>query len=225
MIEPKSCWVTSRCKKYPDCPDFCVKLFKLDALCNQALLTPSQRAFTPLRLDADGGDREAFEKLKNIETNIQEFVQSGKHLFLHSATTGNGKTAWLLRLLNAYLSSVWPTSNLSCRGLFISVPRFFISLKESLSKQSDYINHIRANVLEADLVIFDEIGTKALTTFEMEQLLSIVSARIDAGKSNMYSSNLSCAEMQEALGDRLYSRVVNNSLDVILVGKDKRGLI
>lgn len=225
MIEIKDCWMTDRCKKYPDCPEPCMKLFKLNNLCDQALLTTQQRKYIPLRLDADGCDRDAFEQLKNIELNIQEFVSSGRNLFIHSASVGCGKTSWLLRLLNSYLGKIWPTSGLSCRGLFISVPRFFIALKESLSKQNDYIDHIRTNILEADLVIFDEVGTKALTTFEMEQLLSIISARIDAGKSNMYSSNLSCPEMQEALGDRLYSRIVNNSIDITLRGKDKRGLI
>lgn len=225
MVGVAKCWMTERCKKYPNCPEPCMKLFKMSALCDMALLTDQQRKYIPLRLDADGCDREAFERLKDIELNILDFVGSGSSLFLHSASVGCGKTSWLLRLLNSYLGKVWPSSGLSCRGLFISVPRFFISLKESLSKQSDYIDHIRSNILDADLVIFDEVGTKALTTFEMEQLLSIISARIDAGKSNMYSSNLSCQEMQEVLGDRLYSRVVNNSVDITLRGKDKRGLI
>ena len=73
--------------------------------------------------------------------------------------------------------------------------------------------------------MFDEIGVKALTTFEMEQLISIVNARLDGGKSSIYTSNLSESEMKESVGERLYSRVVNSSVNVELVGVDKRGLV
>lgn len=224
-MEVSQCWMRDRCKKASSCPDTCIKLIKMDYLSNQALLTENQRRYIALRLDADGCDREAFERLKNIEVNILDFVQSGNSLFIHSPIPGNSKTSWTLRLLNAYLGKIWPSSNLTCRGLFINVPRFFISLKDSLNKSSEYIDHIKANVLKADLVVFDEVGVKAVTTFEMEQLLSIVNARLDSGKSNLYTSNLSRAEMLDALGDRLYSRVVNNSIDIELYGKDKRGLI
>lgn len=225
MRDVSSCWMTSRCKLAGNCPDFCMKLFKMDFLCAEALMTDQQRLYVPLRLDADGADREAFSRLKNIELDIKNFVQSGNCLFLHSSNVGNGKSSWSLRLLNAYFNKIWSATDLTCRGLFINVPRFFISLKESLNKESDYINHIRENILKADLVVFDEVGVKALTTFEMEQLLSIINARIDAGKSNIYTSNLNCKEMQESVGDRLYSRVVNYSIDIELKGKDKRGLI
>lgn len=225
MIETKDCWMKDRCKLSGNCPDFCMKLFKMDFLSNQALLTNQQRKYLQLRLDADGTDREAFSRLKNIELDIQNFVAEGHSLFLHSRITGNSKTSWALRLLNTYLNKIWVSSDLVCRGLFINVPRFFISLKDSFSKSSDYVDHIKENVLGADLVVFDEIGVKALTSFEMEQLLSIVNARIDAGKSNIYTSNLSEAEMRESVGDRLYSRVVNNSVNIELMGNDKRGLI
>ena len=84
--------------------------------------------------------------------------------------------------------------------------------------------HIKENVLTADLVIWDEIGTKEFTQFEHENILNLINARIDAGKSNIYTSNLSVDELRDAVGDRLYSRIILCSNDVPFVGLDKRAI-
>ncbi len=109
--------------------------------------------------------------------------------------------------------------------LFISVPRFLLELKSNISEKSEYVEHINNNVLDCDLVIWDDIATKLGTEFELSHLLSIIDTRINNGKSNMFTSNLSGVELNKALGDRLYSRIQNYSDVVIeLQGKDKRGI-
>ena len=79
-------------------------------------------------------------------------------------------------------------------------------------------------MLDADLVVWDEVGTKGLTQFEHENILNLINARIDLGKANIYTSNLSDAELHQAVGDRLYSRIAILSDGVELVGSDKRAL-
>ena len=141
-----------------------------------------------------------------------------------SSMTGNGKTAWSLRLIQAYLSKIWVTSDLSCRALFINVPKFFLSLKDNISQRNDYISHIKSNVLNADLVVWDEVALKTLTPFEMENLLSLINNRIDLGKANIYTSNISPNELLNLVGDRLYSRIINKSDVLEFRGADKRNL-
>ena len=109
--------------------------------------------------------------------------------------------------------------------LFISVPKFLIQLKENIGKSSKYIEHIKEYVTDCDLVIWDDIGTKVGTEFELENLLNIISNRIDLGKSNIYTSNIDPSQLKERLGDRLHSRIVNASKVVHLCGSDKRGAI
>lgn len=202
---------------------FCLRKFKLDSLCKNALLTEQQMIHIDLRIDADGTDKEAFIKLKNIGENIEDFVSKGKNLLLRSSITGNGKTLWSIRLLQNYFTKIWYLSDSDeCKGLFIHVPRFLLSLKDAISEKSDYIDHIKRNVLDADLVVFDEIGTKTTTSFESENLLNIINTRINAGKSNIYTTNLRPEELKDKLGDRLYSRIFNLSTDIELFGKDKR---
>ena len=224
MIEENaSCWLTNQCN-HKDCDTFCLRRFKLDYLYNQALVSVEQRQRVDLKLDYDLTDKQAFDFLKNVESSIVGFVNAGKNLYLWSNMTGNGKTAWSLRLLQAYLNSVWPKSDLKCRALFINVPKFFLALKDNISEKSEYIAQIKANVLDADLVIWDEVALKTLTQFEMENLLSLINNRLDYGKSNIYTSNISPNDLLNLVGDRLYSRIINMSEVIEFKGADKRFL-
>ena len=137
---------------------------------------------------------------------------------------GNGKTSWTLRLLQTYFNKIWVTSGLKCRALFINVPRYLLALKDNISQQNEYVQHIKENILTCDLVIWDDIATKSVTTFESENLLSIIDTRLSNGLSNFYTSNLTETEMHQYLGDRLSSRIISISDEIKFVGKDKRGL-
>ena len=223
LEENKDCWLRAACN-HIDCGRFCLRRFKLDFLYNEAMVSNKQRVRIPLRLDADGLDKENFDYLSSIERNITKFVDSGGSLYIYSSTTGNGKTSWALRMIQAYLNEVWYDSELTCRALFINVPRYLLAIKDNISEKSDYVAHIKANVLNADLVVWDEVGTKGLTQFEHENILNLVNARIDLGKANIYTSNLSDDELHQAVGDRLYSRIAILSDGVELVGSDKRAL-
>lgn len=233
-MQLEDCLYTIKCKKFREhtCPlqnpsldPFCVKLFKISELQNKALLTEKQRKPIVFRLDKDKTDKKAFDRLKEIENNIEQFVASGNNLYIYSHITGNGKSFWSLRLLNAYFERIWYKTDLKCRGLFINVPKYFISLKDSFNNYSEYINHIKQNVLTADLVVWDDIATKGFTEFETESLLNIINNRVDAGKANIYTSNLAGEELKQAMGDRLYSRVANMSEMIIFKSMDKRGIL
>ena len=227
-MDNNNCWVKDSCNKYKkgncNLDDFCIKRFKLENLYKNSLLSENQWNRINLRLQSDLTDQKEFDILKNIENNIITFVERGDNLYIHSTICGNGKTAWAIRLIQAYLNSIWPESQLTCKALFINVPRFLLTLKDSISNQSDYIDHIKKYVFDAPLVVWDEIGVKALTTYEHENLLNLINTRLDLGKSNIYTSNLSTDELKEKIGERLFSRVVNLSTELEFHGFDKRGI-
>lgn len=189
------------------------------------MLSENQWCSKKLFLQTDLTDKEEFDILKNIEISILEFVDSGKNLYIHSKICGNGKTAWAVKLIQAYLNRIWAESSLTCKALFINVPRFLLTLKDSITTESEYINHIKKYVLDADLVVWDEVGVKALTNYEHEHLLNLINTRLDEGKSNIYTSNLDAEELREKVGERLYSRISNLSIDIEFHGVDKRGMI
>ena len=82
MILSNECYLKDTCKKFRNgnCdinqPTFCSKLFKLNYLYDEALLSNNQRTKVALRVDADGTDRAEFIQLKEIEKNkeISRFV-------------------------------------------------------------------------------------------------------------------------------------------------------
>lgn len=225
MIESAECWLKDNCRKnHCDDPNGCMILYKLDYLYNQAGIPLNLRKRLNLRTDADGTDLEEFIKLKQIQDNILDFVNNGNQLLIHSKTCGCGKTSWSIRLLQTYFNKIWLKSELKCKALFINVPYFLLALKDNISNKNDYIQHIKENVLDCDLVIWDDIGTKSSTSFESENLLSMIDGRIINNKANIFTSNLTDDELHAALGDRLASRICNLGYNITFNGGDKRGL-
>ncbi len=208
-----------------DCEsDVCIRKYKLEHLYKASLLSEQQRRHISLKIDDDGTDLMEFRQLADISNNIETFILSGKNLYLHSTTMGCGKSSWAIRMIESYFNHIWPKTDLTCRALFVSVPRFLLALKENISGNNNYATYIQEHILSADLVVWDDIAAKVGTEFELNHLLSLIETRTSAGKSNIYTSNLNPEEMRVALGDRITSRICNLSIDIELHGKDKRGL-
>ena len=82
------CYLKDTCWKYQnkdnaECKSqtiFCPRLFRMNFLFDESLMSIKQREHIPLWIDEDGTDREAFNSLKAIEDNIEEFVTKGTNL-------------------------------------------------------------------------------------------------------------------------------------------------
>lgn len=221
-FDKEKCWYKKICPHYDKgCYSGCVRYLKMHYLTSNALLTEKQQH--PDKLYVEDIDKVAYIQLNNIKHNIVDFVNKGSNLFIYSKNTGNGKTQWSLKLLMNYFDKIWASSDFVVRGLFINVPRFLNSIKEDIREGQEYVKHIRDNILTADIVIWDELCTGELTKYEHENLLGYINARLDAGKSNIFTSNLSNEQLLAAIGDRLYSRIINGGIPIELKGKDKRG--
>lgn len=208
-----------------DCNSFCMKFFKINSLYEYSLIPYHNRKHIKLALDDDLTDDNAFAQLGAIERNIVQFVTEGRNLFIYSSIPGNGKSSWSLRLAESYINKIWAKSNLGCKVLFISVPRLLSELKSRISRPSSYADHIEKYVLDCDLVIWDDIATKTGTEFEISNLYNMIETRLSSGKANIYTSNLCGNELCQALGDRLYSRIITKSEYVFeFKGMDKRGI-
>lgn len=230
MLNSCDCYVRETCKKWiegtcPNSDEFCIKLFKINELFKNSLLSEKQMLYQELRLDNTRQDRDAFLLLKDIQNNIVSFVDKGGSLYLYSPMTGNGKTSWAIRLMQAYILGIWYNSPLTSRTLFINIPRYLIELKNSISSPSEYIDRISDNILTADLIVFDDIGTKVGTDYEIEHLMSAINTRIECGKSNIYTSNVFPSNLADMVGARLASRIIGGSTVIEFKEDDKRGVL
>lgn len=222
-----NCYLSDTCKlqncTYINKDDTCLRFFKIDFLLNKSLITDKHKQDIKLILDADGTDKEEFEKLSELQKNIKTFIQQGNNLYICSGIPGNGKTSWAIKLLKSYIYKIWPESKMECKALFINVPKFLLELKSNISKHSDYIDYINDNILSADLVVWDDIATKSTTEFEHEHLLSLLDNRLINNKSNIFTSNILPENLSMLVGDRLASRI-NQSTVIRFNGRDKRGV-
>ena len=220
-MDNSMCWLKDSCNKIDCNKPNCIKLVKLDYLFNEANVDYNMRKNIPLFLTSED-DRKAFEYLSQVQKNINQYISNGDNLYIYSENVGNGKSAWALKLLQSYIYSIWSSSKLECRALWIHVPQFLLALKDNISEKSEYIAHIKKNILDCDLVVFDEFGEKTSTQFETEHLLSYINTRLSLGKSCFYTSNIKPEELNLVVGDRLASRVIGLSNTLEFKGKDMR---
>lgn len=216
------CFLYNNCN-HRHCNDsYCLRKDRVGTLLKMSLLPEKHWVRMSLITDFDGTDLEEFKRLFNIEKNIGDFVGKGYSLFLHSKGSGNGKTSWAVRLVQAYINYIWPESDLTeCKALFIHTSRFLQALKDNFSNKNDYAIYIKDHLDEADLVVWDDIGAEMGSDYDINQLLNFIDRRTNLGKTNIFTSNLNKNELEFKVGTRLASRI-GASIDIELNGKDKR---
>lgn len=173
----------------------------------------------PKTLTADI-DLEPYSKLAYIKADIVNFVKDGENLFICSKYTGNGKTSWALKLLLKYFDSIWAGNGFRVRGMFVNVPTLLLQLKNFSHPLSEEYKH---NLMEADLIVWDEIASTSISTYDYGNLLMFLDYRFSAGKSNIFTSNATTQEdIEKSVGAKLTSRIWNCSEVVEFRGKDRR---
>lgn len=176
--------------------------------------------YAPIKLIPQRADREAFKHLAEIRKNIDEFVESGKNLYICGYNPGNGKTSWAIKMLQTYFSYVAEGSIWQVRGMFVSVPTLLLQFKDFNNPMTtEYKN----NLQNTDLLILDDVAVTGLTQFDYLQLFSLIDQRMLANKSIIFTSNIiRLNDLEDAVGARLASRIWRNSEVVEIKGGDMR---
>lgn len=222
IFNPEKCWYKDVCNKYKtaECNPGCMRYMEMDFLMQNSGI-PKNRQY-PQLLTPTKKDINAFIALKEIKDDIVNFVNNGESLYIFSENFGNGKTTWAIKLMQKYFNEVWPGNGFKCRGVFINVPTFLTKIKEGISRKDEDFETLKSNLLTADLVVWDDIAATGLKDFDHANLLTYIDQRKLHALSNIYTGNLRQLQLQEALGNRLASRVWNGSSIVEFVGEDRR---
>ena len=217
------CWYKSVCDKYNGeiCRPSCVRYMEMHFLMNTSGL-PVNKQYKQELVPPDQ-DYKAFLALQEIKDSIVEFVEQGHNLYLCSRNFGNGKTSWAVKLLQQSFDRVWAGNGFRVRGIFVHVPTFLFKIRDGITNNDPEFNSLRSQLLNADLVVWDDIAATKLSDYDHANLLTYIDQRTFSGKSNIYTGNIVDNAIFTALGNRLASRVFNESRVVELVGLDKRG--
>lgn len=209
----QACWYKEVClADVSECHN-CIKFIEMQHLMENSGLPKSRQCPQPLRAPED--DIDAYKRLAEIKDDIVSFVEQGKNLYITSEVTGNGKTSWSIKLLLRYFDQVWNGNGLRVRGLFIHVPTFLLKLKDFKTADAEF-EHIKKYVLKADLVIWDDIASVSLSSYDFSQLLMYLDNRLLALKSNIFTGNINTKDhLEQRVGQKLASRIFGRATEVI----------
>lgn len=219
-----NCWYKKYCNKFntEECKSTCIRYMEMHYLMETSRI-PKGNQFKN-ELIPSPSDIENFKFLKTIKDDIVNFVNNGENLYIYSEHFGNGKTTWSIKLMQSYFDKIWIGNGFTTRGIFIHTPTFLTKCKEIINKKDEDFESLKQQLLTVDLVIWDDIAASKLTDFDHSNLLTYIDQRKLNGKSNIYTGNLDEQDLIIALGNRLKSRVWNDSSRVKLFGIDRRNI-
>ncbi len=153
-----------------------------------------------------------------VLSKARELAQSGDKNLLLTGSTGTGKTYLVTACANCALK-------LNRSVLFVTAydlnSRFLEAhLADHKTKQS-----VLDSIVDADVLIIDDLGTELVyKNVTAEYLFVVINERIAKNKQTIISTNLSLADLRDRYDERLFSRLVDQSVTFVaqLTGKDKR---
>lgn len=143
--------------------------------------------------------------------------------FVLTGKSGVGKS----HLSMAVSWAVIQQSNYDKKVLFINYQEFLSELKKAFKDEIMYkLLHqsLMQDIKTVDLVVLDDLGAElggtadsGATSFNNDILYSILEARQE--KALLVNSNLNSIEMNDAYGNRIMSRILNNSQGFLIRNK------
>lgn len=113
-----------------------------------------------------------------------------------------------------------------CAVMYVTAPKLFKEIederfrksRDEVDEQSGYMQ----DIIDADLMIIDDLGTEFATSFTSSELFAILNNRLLEKKPVVISTNLSLGDIKERYGDRISSRIMGEYAIYRFVGDDIR---
>jgi len=200
-------------KCYCDCfRQLCGKL-SADELNKNAQLKLS--SFDTFRLDYYSG--ESYGTMKRIldftKKYADEFNASSQSIFM-SGRTGLGKTHLSLAIANKVLENGYSVIYDSVINILRNIEKEHFS-REHSTEMFDLI-------MEADLLILDDLGTEYESPFYNATIYNIINTRLNRSKPTIISTNLNFAGIGRRYDERVVSRIVSAYACLEFQGEDVR---
>ena len=160
-------------------------------------------------LDARTLAKRAYDAARRF---VEDFDR-GPHNLLFFGNTGVGKTFLSRCIAHELLSTAHCVIYFSSHELFEKLASYTFGREGSQGSEE---------IMEADLLIIDDLGTEMTNSFVSSQLFLCVNERILRRKSTIISTNLSQAELAATYTERTFSRMIGSYDIYKLIGNDIR---
>ena len=144
----------------------------------------------------------------------QNFSNESKNLLFLGAT-GLGKTHLSLAIANVVINKGYNV----CYG---SSQNICDDLQSEQFGRTDNIYYTKQQVLDADLLIIDDLGCEVNNQYTTAIIYNIVNSRILSKKPTIISTNCSLVELLDKYDQRIASRISGDYTKMTLMGKDIR---
>lgn len=158
--------------------------------------------------------------IKDIMTKICSFCvkyadefQNDSESLLFFGKTGLGKTHLSLAIANEVIKKGYNVVYGPISKIIGTIEREHFSGNDRTTL---------TNVLDCDLLIFDDLGTEFTTSFVSSTIFDIVNSRILKNKPTIINTNLEFDELKQKYSDRVVSRIAGSYRMLQFFGEDIR---
>lgn len=178
--------------------------FDSHSLLNKSLKNATFENYQPTNDDTTKGKQIALEYADNF---------NGEGNLLFSGTYGTGKSHLSVAITKALMAK-----GKTC--VFISFPKLLTKIKDTYNDDGPTEDQLMNAMKNVDLLVIDDIGAEKKTDWTTAKLFEIIDDR--AGKATIYTTNLSSKELKDWVGERNFSRVLENTTPIRMNGDDYR---
>lgn len=141
---------------------------------------------------------------------------------------GTGKTHLAAAVVNARLAS-------GNQAVFVTVPELLADIRDTIARKKD-TSELLETVKDVELLVMDDMGAEKITDWAVEQLFSVVNARLLRKKQTVVTSNYEPAKLiarmavkdyegkiiDDLPGKRIVSRLTEMCQKAEMCGRDQR---
>lgn len=171
---------------------------------NKPVLPPALKKHIFANFTVEKFNQDAFNVSVQFAKNFRK-NKRGKGIII-SGKAGRGKTHLACAIIN-YLQPRYSTA-------FAHIPTFLEQTRRGKGNLDI--------ALTADLLVLDDLGSERESDWALEKLLVVVEGRLNRFKPIVYTTNYNLKDLELRIGSRLASRILYNSLDLVVQGPDWR---
>jgi DNA replication protein DnaC len=155
--------------------------------------------------------------VRSFAEDIEANLAAGRGLWL-MGDVGTGKTTLAMLVSKAALEAGRSVAIYSLPKLLARVRRTY----DAERGEQSYLEFFE-RLTAVDLLHIDDLGAEKRSDWVLEQLYALINERYEAGRSIVVTTNLDQAELEEQIGARSVSRLVEICGDPLpLFGDDRR---
>lgn len=156
--------------------------------------------------------------LKKAKDYVEHFSSSSSNLIIYG-NTGTGKSFLAGCIANALTEKSYSVAFVTAFQFYELLEKYSFQREEkSFSLAEDGVHYM----MEADLLVLDDIGTEQDNRFTRTKLYEFINEKLLKEKPVILTTNLEPQGINEVYGERLLSRLIGNYDFIKLTGKDIR---